>query len=77
MSATCIVAGSVTEPGGCVTVPTVPPNTSSLIPSHLVPVAHHVASLPFTGADVMELLAVGVAAVLAGTLLKFRKRNIA
>jgi len=73
MSATCVVVGSVTEPGGCVTPPTNP--VSSLVPTHLVPHVTHVASsLPFTGSDIKELAIIGISALAAGALLRWKRR---
>jgi hypothetical protein len=77
MSATCIVA-SMTEPSGCVTVPT-PQVSSSAVPvansvPHLVPAAHvAVSSLAFTGSDIREIALVGAAAVLTGLALRFKR----
>ena len=82
----CVAAGSVTEPGNCVTIPTVGGggNTgavqtpgapvSSVDPT---PTTSTSSSLPFTGADVAELAVIGTGAVLAGGVLMRRRRRVA
>ena len=66
----CLPAGSVTEPGGCVTIPTVP-NTPTTAP-HVTTAVH---SLAFTGVDIVPLVILGVVLVWAGTLLMLRFRG--
>jgi LPXTG-motif cell wall-anchored protein len=74
----CIPAGSVTEPAGCVTTPTVTGSTDPLPATSgtsTVKTASTTSSLPFTGADVAELAVIGTGAVLAGGLLARRRRR--
>jgi hypothetical protein len=75
----CTPAGSVTEPGGCVTVPTVPatPDPTPVVSGtgNAASTPATTSSLPFTGADVVELAMVGSGAVLAGGLLMRRRRR--
>lgn len=51
---------------------TPPPTT---LPPHLV--AHAVGQMPFTGADIVTLLVVGLAAVALGFFLARRRRSAA
>jgi len=85
----CVTAGSVTEPGNCVTTPTVAGGgqTTDPTPAAATPTPAVVStgssgaktvttsSLPFTGADVAELAVLGTGAVLAGSLLARRRRR--
>jgi LPXTG-motif cell wall-anchored protein len=80
----CTPAGSVTEPGGCVTTPvvsTTPDPTPVAVNSGSgnsgsgTATTVSTSSLPFTGADVAELALVGSGAVLAGGLLMRRRRR--
>ena len=85
----CVAAGSVTEPGNCVTIPTVGGggNTgavqtpvapvSSVDPTPTPTPTTSTSSLPFTGADVAELAVIGTGAVLAGGVLMRRRRRVA
>lgn len=79
--ADCTPAGSMTQPGGCVTTPTVSANAATAAPTAA---AHHdptptngTSSLPFTGADFEGLAVVGTAGVLTGVLLLQRRRRLA
>ncbi len=80
----CVPAGSVTEPGNCVTTPTVAGSGKATDPVAQLPVTSGSAavktastsSLPFTGADVAELAVVGTGAVLAGSVLMRRRRRV-
>jgi LPXTG-motif cell wall-anchored protein len=78
----CTPAGSVTEPGGCVTTPTVPdgptptPVAVTSGSGNSTNAVSTTSSLPFTGADVVELAVVGSGAVLAGGLLMRRRRRV-
>jgi len=77
----CVSAGSVTEPGNCVTTPTVAGGGQSTDPTPVATTGTSGAkvvttsSLPFTGADVAELALVGTGAVLAGSVLMRRRRR--
>jgi LPXTG-motif cell wall-anchored protein len=83
----CVPAGSVTEPGNCVTTPTVAvdgqttdgPTTATsgtTGSSGAKTTSATTSSLPFTGADVVELAVVGTGAVLAGGVLMRRRRRV-
>jgi LPXTG-motif cell wall-anchored protein len=77
----CTPAGSVTEPGNCVTTPTVPLSGTSTDPTPKLPTTSGssgatTSSLPFTGADVAELAVIGTGAVLAGGVLMRRRRRV-
>jgi uncharacterized surface anchored protein len=80
----CVPAGSVTEPGNCVTTPTVANDgNDGAVQTPVAPVTATPASptastssLPFTGADVAELAVVGTGAVLAGGVLMRRRRRV-
>ncbi len=80
----CVPAGSVTEPGNCVTTPTVAvdgqsndgPTVATSGSSGAKATSATTSSLPFTGADVVELAVVGTGAVLAGGVLMRRRRRV-
>ena len=87
----CVPAGSVTEPGNCVTTPTVAVDGQSTDGPTVVATSGTsgssgakattatsatTSSLPFTGADVVELAVVGTGAVLAGGVLMRRRRRV-
>jgi LPXTG-motif cell wall-anchored protein len=84
----CVPAGSVTEPGNCVTTPTVAvdgqttdgpaavPTSGTSGSSGAKTTSATTSSLPFTGADVVELAVVGTGAVLAGGVLMRRRRRV-
>ena len=80
----CVAAGSVTEPGNCVTIPTVGGGGNTGVQTPVTPAASvdptpttSTSSLPFTGADVAELAVIGTGAVLAGGVLMRRRRRVA
>ena len=84
----CVAAGSVTEPGNCVTIPTVGGGGNTGVQTPFTPAASvdptptptpttSTSSLPFTGADVAELAVIGTGAVLAGGVLMRRRRRVA
>ena len=81
----CVAAGSVTEPGNCVTIPTVGGGgNTGAVQTPVAPVSSvdptpttSTSSLPFTGADVAELAVIGTGAVLAGGVLMRRRRRVA
>jgi uncharacterized surface anchored protein len=79
-AANCTPAGSVTEPGNCVTTPTVSGKSTDPLPatsgSSGAKTVSTTSSLPFTGADVAELAVVGTGAVLAGSVLMRRRRRV-
>ena len=73
MATGCIVAGSVTEPGGCVTPPAIPAKVTpyvTVVPTHAAPPA----PLAYTGADFGLLLCVGLAALGTGFILRLGRR---
>ncbi len=63
----CVVVGSVTEPGGCVTIPTVPAQ-------NVAAVAPHLHALAFTGFDLVPLLVAAVGGILGGAAMSFWHR---
>ena len=80
----CVAAGSVTEPGNCVTIPTVGGGGTGAVQTPGTPASSvdptpttSTSSLPFTGADVAELAVIGTGAVLAGGVLMRRRRRVA
>jgi LPXTG-motif cell wall-anchored protein len=83
-TASCVPAGSVTEPGNCVTTPTVGNDgNDGVVQTPVAPVTSvpptptaSTSSLPFTGADVAELAVIGTGAVLAGGVLMRRRRRV-
>jgi hypothetical protein len=66
----------MTEPGNCVTTPVLHTSSPGPIVHVSAPLAHVVshAPLPFTGADIREIALVGIALVLSGLALKFKRR---
>jgi len=75
-AAACVSPGSMTEPGNCVTTPVLHTSSPGPIVHVSAPLAHVVshAPLPFTGADIREIALVGIALVLSGLALKFKRR---
>jgi hypothetical protein len=73
-----VAAADTTCYTGC-TPPTVSPTSTLPAPPHTDPVhttaVNGSSSLPFTGADVGELAAVGVGAIVVGGLLARRRRT--